>query len=331
MEEPILEAKGTNGQVELLQDRIRIRRKGLFGKGIGGDHDIPYQQLTSIKFKSGWMTGYIYFVVRDQEDNQHPKYEVRFDPKNQQEHFEGIKRVLEQRLEGGQGPVEMPQAPEPPKVHPQETSEETTPWEDADHSLDLALEGLGSLTLGGRVKKYVERNINPGESVEFFIVGQDQQSIVALQDRLLVVKCGMFAGATFGGRVTSFYYRDINGIEVNTGLIYAVIEVNSPSYQGTQGRDFWNLGSNKSGDNSPFVVSNCIPIDKWSLKKQKPQLDRLRAKITEAKQERTAPNPTAFTSSGSGISAELERLAALRQSGALTDEEFQQAKKKLLS
>ncbi len=137
-----------------------------------------------------------------------------------------------------------------PKVHQQDPPKETTPWENADHNLDLTFEGGGSFTLGGRVKEYVERNINPGESVQFYIVGQYEQTIVALQDRLLVVKCGMWAGATFGGRVTSFYYRDINGIEVNMGLLYGVIEVNTPSYQGTQTRDFWNAGSDKSGDDS---------------------------------------------------------------------------------
>ena len=39
------------------------------------------------------------------------------------------------------------------------------------------------------------------------------------------------AEAAFGARVTSFYYRDINGIKVSTGLAMGVIEINTPRYK----------------------------------------------------------------------------------------------------
>ncbi len=181
--------------------------------------------------------------------------------------------------------------------------------------------------LTGRTKKRAERNINPDERIEFNIVGEMGHCIVALQNRLLVIKPGFMAGATFGGRVTSFYYRDVNGIEVNTGLMSGVIEVNTPSYQGTQERDFWNV---KDKNKDPYRVSNCIPIMKWDLKKQKAELERLQAKVTDAKYERTSSSQAAPTPSNGGFVAELEKLVSLRESGILTEEEFQQAKKRLL-
>jgi hypothetical protein len=50
--------------------------------------------------------------------------------------------------------------------------------------------------------------------------------------------------------------------------------------------------------------------------------------IREAKQERVASSPP--PQSESSLSSELEKLASLRASGVLTDEEFQRAKHRLL-
>ena len=186
----------------------------------------------------------------------------------------------------------------------------------------------GPEILGKKLRKLVEQNKHEGEKIEFCLLSGDiggwNQAIVALTDRLLVIKPGFMAGATFGSRVTSFYYRDITGIEVNTGLINGVIEINTPSYQGTGQKDFWNI---KNEDRDPYRVTNCLPISRFNLKEYKPYIDRLRAMIREAKHERVASSPP---QSGSSLSSELEKLASLRASGVLTDEEFHRAKHRLL-
>ncbi len=85
-EEIFLEAKGSTGQVELLKDRVRIRRKGLSAKGRGGVHEIPYSQLVSIELESGWGGGYIYFVVAGQENEagRKDKYQLTLRTKQAQ-------------------------------------------------------------------------------------------------------------------------------------------------------------------------------------------------------------------------------------------------------
>ena len=132
------------------------------------------------------------------------------------------------------------------------------------------------------------------------------------------------AEAAFGARVTSFYYRDINGIKVSTGLAMGVIEINTPRYQGTQEKDYW---SHKNKDRDPRKVSNCLPISKTDLKRYKPLIDRLRTMIRAAKQESIPQLPAQDSSS---LSAEIEKLTSLRELGALSEDEFQQAKKGLL-
>ena len=182
--------------------------------------------------------------------------------------------------------------------------------------------GTSTITMLNPYGSRIRISLNhEGESIRFCLLGGNQ-AIVALDDRLLVIKPGFMAGATFGARVTSFYYRDITGIEVNTGLVNGVIEINTPSYQGTGQKDFWNTNNE---DKDPYKVTNCLPISKFAIKDYKPYIDQLRTMIKEAKHERQTPPPSA-----SGLSKELEKLASFRDSGVLTEQEFQQAKKKLL-
>jgi len=177
--------------------------------------------------------------------------------------------------------------------------------------------------LGSRERKLAEENINPNEKVLFCLVGHWGQTLVALTDRLLIIKVGMRAGATFGERVTTFYYRDITGIDVNTGLVNGAIEISTPSYQGTEQKGFWNTDRTRD----PATLSNCISLSKSDLEKYQPHLKELREMINEAKR---APGLNTPQDSSEGIATQLERLKKLYESGALTAEEFQIAKKRIL-
>lgn len=171
--------------------------------------------------------------------------------------------------------------------------------------------------LNVKIKKLLDENKNPGDKVLFCLRGDFRQSLIALEDRLLIIKSGIMAGATFGGRVTTFHYQDITGIEINTGLLTGVIEITTASYTGTTEKDWWSMGR----DRDPMSVSNCLPISKHDLPEYQPYLEILRRKVREAK---GLPAPAA------SLGCELERLKALHVSGALTDAEFTKAKKKLL-
>ena len=59
---------GLNGQIEVLEDRIVISRKGVFGfltQGLKGDKTIPFASITAVQFKtaSAFFNGYIQFTV----------------------------------------------------------------------------------------------------------------------------------------------------------------------------------------------------------------------------------------------------------------------------
>jgi hypothetical protein len=200
----------------------------------------------------------------------------------------------------------------------------------------------GAEVLSNELRKLVQPHISERESIQFCLlsgIGGWNQAIVALTDRLLMIKPGLMVGATSGPRVIGFYYRHITGIEIDTGLINGVIEINTPSYQRTRQKVFWKI---KYEDRDAYNIANCLPISKKNLREYKPYIDMLRAMERAAKQERVILAPPRNESSlgselsslaslrASGLLAELEKLASLRASGVLTEEEFQRAKQRLL-
>jgi hypothetical protein len=169
--------------------------------------------------------------------------------------------------------------------------------------------------------RHVEKHTDESDEIRFSLRGLNGQALVALQDRLLIIKPGISAGALGGARVTTFYYSDITGVEANTGMLMGVIEVNSPAFPGTTTKDYWS----QSKDRNPRLLSNCLPIDRPGLTAFRPYLDQLRKWIRESKQGTGEGGPKAAS-----LGDELQKLASLKESGVLTEEEFQQAKQRLI-
>lgn len=157
----------------------------------------------------------------------------------------------------------------------------------------------GDLTiLGSSLRKAVEEQIAPDEQVLFCL--KANQVIVVLSNRLLVVSAGPFHAVT---EAMSSDFRDITGIQVEKGLFEAQIVIIASNYRCS------------------------IVVTRGELKEFEPYLARLRVLIHKAKAGVGAPSNS--TDADEAIS-KLERLAALHQTGALTDEEFKVAKAKLL-
>lgn len=158
----------------------------------------------------------------------------------------------------------------------------------------------GDLTiLGSSLRKAVEEQIAPDEQVLFCLKSR-HQVIVVLSNRLLVVFAGPFHAVS---RAMSFDFHDITGIQIEKGLFEAEIAIIASSYR------------------------RGIVVTKGEVKEFEPYLARLRELIHKAKAG--IGDPSNSTDADEAIS-KLERLAALHQAGALTDEEFKVAKAKLL-
>ncbi|WP_192498297.1 SHOCT domain-containing protein [Halorussus halophilus] len=106
------EAKGANGQVELKQSKIIIKRKGMLAK-LGhmgkGNKEIPISSITSIQFKdAGRVTnGYIQFGQSGYSESDGGAFDAANDEnsvmfkRKQQEEFETLKEEIDDIRENG--------------------------------------------------------------------------------------------------------------------------------------------------------------------------------------------------------------------------------------
>lgn len=220
----------------------------------------------------------------------------------------------EELLLEGRGPVALRDISEADRVG-------LLSWESEElHSAVLRMATYDEIPAKARV--VYEAN-NGSRFVDFVIEGAGSQCLVALRESCIIVKPGIMAGATGGGRFTEFHYSDITGIEVNTGMLSAVLEVTTPAYQG-RSKDYWRAGPNTD----PFKVSNCLPGSKplFCQGLGASRIEELRSRVRQAKQR-----PQSATSSPSTDPAEqIRKLAELRDAGILSPEEFDEAKRKIL-
>ncbi len=108
-EKPLMTAQGKGGSLELYENKIRIKRKGvssLILQGMKGDKDIFLSQISSIQLKkAGLMTnGYIQFAFVGGHETKGGLFNATRDENtliftsNQQKEIEAFKSAVEQKL-----------------------------------------------------------------------------------------------------------------------------------------------------------------------------------------------------------------------------------------
>lgn len=107
-ERVIMEANGQAGQLQLLEDRIRILRKTVGANimhGAKGDKDILLSHISSVQFKrAGWAIGYIQFAFLGGKEAKHGSFEAWGDEntvtfnRDQQPAFEQINAAISERM-----------------------------------------------------------------------------------------------------------------------------------------------------------------------------------------------------------------------------------------
>jgi hypothetical protein len=171
--------------------------------------------------------------------------------------------------------------------------------------------------LGKKEQQFIHRNLAPGERVLGQVIGNFGQTIVATDHKVMVVKTGMMAGQTFGGKVTTFDYRNIAGVEERKGFAQGEFVLINPSMQATQGN---RLKDKQAVNQSP----NGVVFSSVNVK----HFDAFAAKIREQVANVTAPTSAPAPQS---IADQIRQLADLHSAGVLTDDEFNSKKAELLA
>jgi len=119
MSDIIMEAKGHNGQIELTESVVRIKRKGMLAfltEGLKGDKEILISQISSIQFKkaNNFVNGYIQFafvgwheakggIFQGTQDENTVMFRV-----SQQPAFDAFRDELTKRISGKKSGANQP-------------------------------------------------------------------------------------------------------------------------------------------------------------------------------------------------------------------------------
>jgi len=109
MSEVLMQVKGVNGQIELLADRVRIKRKGVLAfmtQGLKGDKEIRLSQITAIQFKQAGMVtnGYVQFSLPGGVESTSGVFDATKDEntvmfnRKQRKSFEELRQAIDQRI-----------------------------------------------------------------------------------------------------------------------------------------------------------------------------------------------------------------------------------------
>lgn len=169
------------------------------------------------------------------------------------------------------------------------------------HSLSLT--GFETF-LGRKEIKYIPEVLMEGEEVEALVQGtmEDKNGILFVSNKRLIF---LDRGLMYGTKLHTYLLSQVGGIEFSSGLIFSKIKIHS---------------SGKPETTIDHVVKD----------QGKRFVDYVNKKLVEISDAKNTLSPPVFINQNS-VSDELAKLASLKTSGVLTDEEFANAKAKLLS
>lgn len=181
-------------------------------------------------------------------------------------------------------------------------------------SIKKEIESLGEVDLFGTSKEvsHLPEILQDDENIKYLTSGMMDGTtwlIVCTQKRIILVDYGMF----FGVKQSEMALENVNSVSYQTGLIFGSIEI-------------WHGGAR-------MLIENC---DKQTVK---PFCDAVNAAIKEIKSPSEKQNQSKNqqvqiknqkSSSTEDFISLLERLAALKEKGILTDEEFAEQKARIL-
>jgi hypothetical protein len=181
--------------------------------------------------------------------------------------------------------------------------------------------------LPGRIDKALVEMLMPSEVVLLKLKGAFKEGLVCTDSRVLILKGGFMTGQTLGNSAFQQPYSNISGVQVKYHLASGYFEVNSGGMQNTA-KSYWSTDK----DSDPAKAPNCVSLNS---KKQAARfreassfiLARIDAVKSEPKPQAAAMQPPTHED----VIASIERLGKLKESGVLTEQEFQEKKAELLA
>ena len=170
-----------------------------------------------------------------------------------------------------------------------------------------------------RVRRALKENLTAGEQVRVVVPGANGQAIIGTDTRAFVCKPGFMAGAAFGSKITTWSYKQIVGIQVHKGMMSGAVAIQAPGQTASE-TGYWG---NKNDD--PSKAPNAIPVaGNWkTVNRNVAELRQLIAAHQEGTSTSSPPTQSPMD--------QIRQLVELRDAGVLSEQEFEDKKRELLS
>ncbi|MFY9358647.1 MAG: PH domain-containing protein [Bacillota bacterium] len=99
----------------------------------------------------------------------------------------------------------------------------------------------------GTMKELLEQNLEPGEKVEFAVVGNTGEALACSSKHLFILKSGMASGSLTGKKCIKYRWNQITGAEIKEGALYGLIEIQG---NGLPSHDVRNISQVKQAENA---------------------------------------------------------------------------------
>jgi hypothetical protein len=182
--------------------------------------------------------------------------------------------------------------------------------------------------LGRRARKAVLGALEEGERPAFCLLAPAGQAIVVCDRRLLVVKSGRRSASLLGVVLFPIPYEAVAAVTVDVGPVNSVISVTS--LRGGPARQWWHSWT---AFDDPLKAASSLVVPTGELALYEPWVERVRRLVAGAQNASWTPSPSlgdAAAVAADDLVSSLERLAALRNAGAISEDEFERAKAALL-
>lgn len=166
----------------------------------------------------------------------------------------------------------------------------------------------------------LDQNLAPGEPVRVIIRGTYDSALIGTDRRAFVFKKGAFSGAFMGKRLASYDYRNLTGVQLETGMISGVMSLQGPGIS-SEDLSYWS-----SGKADPMKAPHALALNSGHFNQARTGVAMLRDLIADA-QARTLSAAMAPPD----VTDQLRKLGELRDAGVLTTAEFDAKKAELLA
>ncbi len=102
--------------------------------------------------------------------------------------------------------------------------------------------------------KALDENLLPGESVQAIVRGAYDSAAIATDRRVFVFKKGVFSGAAMAKKLVSWDYRNVTGVQVETGAIGGTFTIQAAGAVSADA-GYWS-----GGKDSAFKSTNAVAL-----------------------------------------------------------------------